>query len=404
MRTILWIACIIASYCLSLQAAWGGMVATHFQLTPRQEGGAFILDLSGKTEYKVFLVNNPDRLVIDLKDTVWGIASSVTYKPTAPSPLIKQIRHGIQEGKHCRIVLDLSQTVKIAGTELRPLNAGSAYRLEVSINVPSTRAAPAAVPASQKITTTAKTPPLNNIVTSQTPAKAKLPVIVIDPGHGGDDPGTLGQVMGVYEKDITLTYALALKTALEKKTGYKVVLTRSSDYFVPLGERVALAQRAHGDLFISLHANSHPKEIMSGLSVYTVSDTASDNEAEMLAAEENKEDVLKNINLSKDNAEMTPVLITLMQRETKNLSASFAECAINELGKNVQMLRNTHRFAGFKVLKGVNVPAVLFELGYLSNHNEEKLLTSPVHRQKIITAMVRAIDIHFNKKELEASR
>ncbi len=381
----------------ALSTAWGATMATHYQLlTDKQGGQRFVVDISGKTNYNVFLLKNPTRLVIDLKNNQWAIPSAIHYQPEGKTALVTNIRHGIQEGVNVRIVLDLSQPVTLSPATLHPLNKGKSYRLEVAFA--PVRAVPAPMVIMKPSQQVTAPPPIAHVAMRPTiPSPPKVPVIVIDPGHGGDDPGTLGRFIGIYEKDLALTYARALKAALEKQGGYKVVLTRNGDYFIPLGERVAVARKARGDLFISLHANSHPKEAMSGLSVYTVSDTASDKEAELLANEENKDDTLKTIHLSADNEEVAPILINLMQRETRNISASFAEGAIAELGKHVEMLRNTHRFAGFKVLKGVDVPAVLFELGYLSNRNEEKLLITPKHRKKIIDGLVQAINTHFGR-------
>lgn len=372
---LFWIVRLLVIYILLLSAAWGGTSTTNFNLASQRDDSIFTVNLSGKAEYKTFYLKNPYRLVIDIKDNTWNVAASVAYIPEEKNALVTQIRHGIQEGKHCRIVLDLSEPVSITRTDIRSLTDGSnTYQLAVGFKSSS---------------------PANKVMV-QIPPPEK-PVIVIDPGHGGDDPGTLGRFKGVYEKDVALIYGLALKAALEKENRYQVVLTRKGDYFVPLGARVAIARKKKVDLFISLHANSHPKEATSGLSVYTVSDNASDKEAELLAAKENKGAALQDINLSQDDVEMAPILITLMQRKTKNVSASFAEEAVAELRKEVHMLRNTHRFAGFKVLKGIDVPAVLFELGYLSNRKEERLLVSSEHRKKIITAMVAAINTHFSK-------
>lgn len=368
---------------LLAHTAWAEeTIVTGYLLGEQQGKGRFTLDLTGKADYKVFLLNNPHRLVIDIKDSIWAVDPALDYKAASISPLVMAVRYGIQEGGHLRIVLDMAQAVRVTHTMVMASgsNAAPSYRLEV--NIEEDRAQPSVIE-----------------VKAQQRAPLIVPVIVIDPGHGGDDPGTIGRVNGTYEKNITLDYGIALKRALEQEGQYKVVLTRNSDYFIPLGERVNIARKAKGDLFISLHANSHPKTTMAGLSVYTVSDTASDKEAEMLAAAENRDMTFNGLHVFDENKEMAPVLINLMQRQTRNVSAEFAEGAVMELGKEVQMLRNTHRFAGFKVLKGVDVPAVLFELGYLSNPEEEKLLASPPHQHKIIQAMVRAVNAHFDRKQ-----
>jgi N-acetylmuramoyl-L-alanine amidase len=227
------------------------------------------------------------------------------------------------------------------------------------------------------------------------------PVIIIDAGHGGDDPGTIGSLLGVYEKEVTLQFAKYLKQNLEVDNKYRVHLIRDTDVYMSLSERVQKARKLKGDLFISLHADSNSDLTLRGVSIYTLSETASDREAAALAVQENKSDYIKDSVQVKEehDDEVTDILIDLVQRETKNLSAEFAEELVAEFKKNANVLKNTHRFAGFKVLKGVNVPAVLIELGYLSNSEEEKLLSSPIYRKKIIAGITKAIDIYFSKQK-----
>jgi N-acetylmuramoyl-L-alanine amidase len=227
------------------------------------------------------------------------------------------------------------------------------------------------------------------------------PVIIIDAGHGGDDPGTIGSLLGIYEKEVTLQFAKYLKQNLEEGNKYRVHLIRDADIYMSLSERVQKARKLKGDLFISLHADSNSDLTLRGVSIYTLSETASDREAAALAIQENKSDYIKDSVQVKEehDDEVTDILIDLVQRETKNLSAEFAEELVTEFKKNANVLKNAHRFAGFKVLKGVNVPAVLIELGYLSNSEEEKLLSSPIYRKKIITGITKAIDIYFSKQK-----
>jgi N-acetylmuramoyl-L-alanine amidase len=219
-------------------------------------------------------------------------------------------------------------------------------------------------------------------------------VVVIDPGHGGVDPGALG-VSGIYEKHITLAMARELKAQLEKGGRYKVHLTRDRDVFIRLRERVAIARQYGADLFISLHADSVANPQLAGLSVYTLSQTASDGEAQTLADKENKADLIAGIDLSHESADVANILIDLAQRETMNRSAGFAGGVVTELGRETTLLGNTHRFAGFAVLKAPDVPSILVELGYLSNPTEEKLLRQPEYRLKLAKGIARAIDRHF---------
>jgi N-acetylmuramoyl-L-alanine amidase len=225
---------------------------------------------------------------------------------------------------------------------------------------------------------------------------AALPLIYIDPGHGGPDPGTIGTT-GTYEKDVTLAMAKELQRQLLATGRYRVKMTRDSDKFVALRPRFEMARRDHADMFISLHADANPFYSARGATVYTLSENASDSEAEALAAKENKADLIDGVDLSQQNNTVTSILIDLAQRETKNRSASFAELLVHDMGQVTLMLRNSHRFAGFAVLKAPDIPSVLIELGYLSDAQDEALLISPLHRTKLATAMLHAIDGYYTE-------
>ncbi|MBM3951287.1 MAG: AMIN domain-containing protein [Rhodospirillales bacterium] len=227
-------------------------------------------------------------------------------------------------------------------------------------------------------------------------------VIVIDPGHGGLDPGTVG-ANGTHEKHVTLAMAKELKRQLEQTGRYKVVLTRDRDIFLRLRDRVAIAREAGADLFMSIHADSIADGAARGPSVYTLSEKASDREAAELAEKENKADVIAGIDLSHETPEVGSILIDLAQRETMNRSAHFAAGMIGEIRKETAVLRNTHRFAGFAVLKAPDVPSVLVELGFLSNPSDEKALLNRAYRAKLAQAIVRATDRFFTRVE-EAKR
>ena len=227
-------------------------------------------------------------------------------------------------------------------------------------------------------------------------------IIVVDPGHGGPDPGTIG-IQGTYEKHVTLAMAKEIKSQLEQTGRYKVVLTRDRDIFLRLRDRVGFAREAQADLFLSIHADSIPDGGARGPSVYTLSEKASDREAAELAEKENKADVIVGLDLSHETPEVSNILIDLAQRETMNRSAHFAAGLIGEIRKETAVLRNTHRFAGFAVLKAPDVPSVLIELGFLSNPAEEKALASRAYRVRLAQAIARAADRFFTRVE-EAKR
>ena len=223
-------------------------------------------------------------------------------------------------------------------------------------------------------------------------------VVVVDAGHGGVDPGTIS-AGGPYEKTVTLRAAKALKKELEATGRYRVVLTRDRDIFIPLRTRVAMGRQAAGDLFISLHADSIGNRKIRGATVYTLSETSSDKEADALARKENKADVIAGVDLEGESAELTQILIDLMQRETMNYSAEFANILIPEMGASIVMRTNSHRFAGFRVLKAPDVPSVLVEMGYLSNAEDTKFLMSKRGINLIAKAITKAVDRYFKARD-----
>lgn len=178
-----------------------------------------------------------------------------------------------------------------------------------------------------------------------------------------------------------------------------MVLTRESDTFIRLRDRVAFGRRVGADLFVSLHADTMPNKRVRGASVYTLSETASDAEAAALAEQENKADLIAGVDLTHETSEVANILIDLAQRETMNRSAQFAAVVVDELQRETRLLRNTHRFAGFAVLKAPDVPSVLVELGFLSNREDEKMLRSEVYRKKLASAIARGIDSYFVRVE-----
>ncbi|AIL64845.1 N-acetylmuramoyl-L-alanine amidase AmiC precursor [Rickettsiales bacterium Ac37b] len=234
----------------------------------------------------------------------------------------------------------------------------------------------------------------NSKTTPVLASKNYRPIVVVDAGHGGKDPGAVGQFS--YEKDVTLAYAKLLKRVLERKKRYKVVLTRSEDKYLPLQTRIKKAQQLRSDIFISLHADAHENYSMRGISVYTLSEKASDKEAARLASVENNVDYTFK-NFKKEHREIKETLIALLSRNTGNASAEFAHLLVRMFGQKLPLLNNTHRFAGFRVLKGLDTPAVLIELGYLSNDEEELLLHTENYQMLIVGTIERALDKYFSK-------
>ena len=226
------------------------------------------------------------------------------------------------------------------------------------------------------------------------PLRTKL--IALDPGHGGRDPGALG-VRGTQEKAVVWTIAGELRQQLMAGGRYRVMLTRAGDSYVALRERVARAQAAKADLFLSIHADSHPDPEVRGASVYTLSEEASDREAAALAARENRADkVVSGVPLASQSDTVARTLVAMSQRGTVNDSCRLADTIVLTFGQNgVRLLPRTHRTAGFAVLTSPDIPAALVELGYLSNLQDEKLLTIRQHQLALARALRASIDAHF---------
>ncbi len=288
-----------------------------------------------------------------------------------------------------RLVLDLEATSVSAASSRTPIAAGA---------LPPT-AAPVAAPPPRPQVTPASLPEIKPAEPSRKERHPGKPIVVLDPGHGGVDPGATS-VSGAYEKNIVLALAQDVKAQLDKNGKVTAILTRDRDIFIPLRERVAIARAANADLFMSLHADIVADSDIRGLSVYTLSQNASDAEAQALADKENKSDIVAGIDFSNESPEVTNILIDLVQRESMNLSAKFAGSVITEVSRDThQLLQNTHRFAGFAVLKAPDVPSVLVESGYLSNERDEQMLRRPEYRAKLAQALARAIENFLAKQQ-----
>lgn len=222
-------------------------------------------------------------------------------------------------------------------------------------------------------------------------------VVMIDPGHGGMDPGAIG-VRGTREKLVALATATAVARHLEWSGRYRVLMTRREDEYIPLLERVAMAQQAGADLFMSVHADANPNHTIHGASVYTLSEKASDAEAAALADRENHaDDHAVGLNLANHEPLVNEVLYDLARRQTNNMSQRFAQAVVSELGRQVQLLDNTHRAAGFVVLKAPDIPSALVELGCLSNSYEERELRQSHYQQKLAASLARSISDYFER-------
>jgi N-acetylmuramoyl-L-alanine amidase len=373
-----------------------------------------VLDLTEATQFRVFTLSNPDRVVVDLDELEWLIPQGRKLQGRG---LVAAMRYGLFKVGTSRIVLDLAQPVQVVQVVLVEKNADSPMRLVIDLqpaeaaeflaNEKKTLFASAGVLAAAPETSAPAPAPDTeglkieaSLIPQPKPGTgaARKPLIVIDPGHGGIDPGATGG--GTEEKDITLAVAKALQAELAATGRYRVMLTREHDVFVPLRERFQTAREHGADLFVSLHADAHANGKMRGASVYTLSETASDKEAEALAAKENKSDVIAGMDLSNESEIVSGILIDLAQRETINLSARFAKILVKALKGDTLMLGKSHRYAGFAVLKAPDIPSVLLEMGYVSSAADKKLLISQKHQHRLAKAITRAIREYLEWHEM----
>jgi N-acetylmuramoyl-L-alanine amidase len=238
--------------------------------------------------------------------------------------------------------------------------------------------------------------PLPPVTKARTP---NAPLVVIDAGHGGRDPGASSPFVATPEKELTLALALAIRDALAATGRVRVALTRSDDKYLVLEDRYGIARRLDADLFISLHADAAPNDGARGATIYTLSEVASDRQAALLASQQNEADQIAGARLSRD-PKVNLILIDLAQRESMDISAEFARILYREAGPIFPFRPNWHRFAAFVVLKAPDIPSVLFESGYLTNELDSRYIASPEGRQIIATGMKRAIEAHFARRSL----
>jgi len=388
---------VVALFCLllAIPEALAKPGATAVRIGIHPEKTRFVLELTEEPSYRIFTLPDPARVVIDLPELDWQIPAEPVQQGRG---MIQALRYGLFAPGTSRVVLDMTGPVGVKGVLVLPPSAEADYRLVIDLQ-PVSQAVFLNPDERRPILSQRPLPkPSQAALPAPAPKSDDRPTIVIDAGHGGIDPGASG-VSGIYEKQVTLDFARELRRQLLETGRYRVVMTRDHDVFLQLRDRIAMAQKAEGDIFLSLHANTYPTDVARGAAVYTLSETASDAEAAALANKENKADVIAGVNLAAQTQDVSMILIDLAQRETMNLSKNFANKLVGELGKVTKLIRNTHRFAGFAVLKSPIVPSVLVEIGYMSNREEEKLLLNPAHRTKLCASMVHALDRYFEWQE-----
>jgi N-acetylmuramoyl-L-alanine amidase len=368
-------------------------VATAVRLGGDAKQTRFVLDLSRQIGVNAFTLADPYRVVVDLPQTVFRLPRQVGEQGRG---LIKAFRYGLVMQGGSRIVLDLTAPVRIEKAFGLAAADGLPARLVLDLVATDREAFLRALALDNRIARSATAPRLDR--KPAVDSGDKRPVVVIDPGHGGIDEGT--RANGVTEKAIVLDFGKLVRDRLEKLGKYRVLMTRTEDTYIPLGERVRLARSHNAGLFISIHADALPRREgdAKGASIYTLSDTASDAEAARLAEAENRADVIAGVDLSSEANDVADILIDLAQRETRTFSIHFARTLASEIKAVARLHKNPLKAAGFKVLKAPDVPSVLIELGYVSNRDDLKQLTSDAWRGRTANAVVQAVNAYFSTR------
>jgi N-acetylmuramoyl-L-alanine amidase len=381
-------------------------VASDVRLAGDGKQTRFILDLDQPISLHAFPLADPYRVVVDIPQVSFQLPPGIG---SAGRGLIKAFRYGLVMPGGSRIVFDLTGPARIANVSVLEAANGQPPRLVLELEEVDRTAfvqslSPENRPELRSAIADAKEAPLP---VSTMPAKAEVapappadmrPVVVIDPGHGGPDNGT--QSGSESEKNLVLGFALTLRDRIEKSGKYRVVMTRTDDTFIPLDDRVKIARNQSAALFVSIHADALPRHEgdAQGATIYTLSDRASDAEAERLAEAENKADAIGGVNLTEEPTEVADILIDLAQRETRTFSNRFAHLLMGEMKTTTRMHKHPLKSAGFRVLKAPDVPSVLVELGYVSNKDDLEHLVSENWRSRTVGAVAHAIDAFFAKR------
>ena len=372
----------------SAAGSWAATKVNGIRIGVHPDKTRFVVEMQQKPDYRIFYLQNPDRIVIDMQELDWSGVNTARRKVG----LISNYRYGLFRHGTSRLVLDLKKPVKVSRKVILPPASGKPYRFFIDI-VPVGRQAFSKLVAESRKQQAKKLKPV--VVATEAGNSRKKWTVVIDAGHGGIDPGAIGQ-SGVYEKQLTLSVAKKLRDTLNKNPIYKVIMTRDRDNFLSLRERVGVARKSKGDLFVSIHADSIGRSDIRGSTVYTLSENASDKEAAELANVNNKSDVIAGVDMDEQDDTVQGILIDLAQRETMNFSVRFAKLLLPEISRSgMKVGSRSHRFAGFRVLKAPDVPSVLVELGYLSNRTDEKIMKSKAGQTKLAKSIAKAIEKYF---------
>jgi N-acetylmuramoyl-L-alanine amidase len=378
-------------------------IASDARLAGDNKQTRFVLDLDKAVRFRAFTLADPYRVVLDIPQVTFQLRAGIG---TSGRGLVKAFRYGLVMPGGSRMVFDLTGPAKITKAAVLDAASGQPARLVLEfeetdrtsfVQLLGAESRPELRPgigtAASAVASAEAAAPI------EAPAVTdSRPVIVIDPGHGGIDNGT--QTSTESEKNLVLGFGLALRERLEKSGKYRVVMTRTDDTFIPLDDRVKIARNQSAALFVSIHADALPRGEgdAQGATIYTLSDRASDAEAERLAEAENKADAIGGVNLTEEPTEVADILIDLAQRETRTFSNHFARLLLSEMKNTVRMHKRPLKSAGFRVLKAPDVPSVLVELGYVSNKGDLEHLISEGWRSRTVGSMASAIDAFLAKR------
>ncbi|PXW61393.1 N-acetylmuramoyl-L-alanine amidase [Methylobacterium sp. B4] len=371
----------------------GAAVAIAAEVAARDGTTRLTLTLSKAVEARAFLMERPDRAVIDLPEVNFQIPQEMgresgRKRETARGELIASFRYGLFAPGRSRIVVDLAGPAVVGAIETTTTREG-AVLLSIPFRKVDRDTFRKAAVAGDPSPSTAKAAPARESADTR-------PLIVIDAGHGGTDPGAIAAT-GVFEKDIVFGFAQSFAERLEQTGRYRLLLTRDRDVFVPLAERVRIARDAKADLFVSIHADSiSAAPQVKGATIYTGSEKATDGESARLAERENRADAAAGTDSGEAPADVADILQELTLRETRGFSTGFAGRLMGQLSPVMEMSAKPHREAGFKVLRSPDVPSVLIELGYLSSKSDLEKLQSEEWRMRVTGSMAKAVDLFFS--------
>ncbi|TIQ18104.1 MAG: N-acetylmuramoyl-L-alanine amidase [Mesorhizobium sp.] len=389
---LLVVACLVFSS-ISF-AADAPLAVTSYKMAGDATKMRIVLNFDREPDVKWFLLRGPHRLVIDLPNTRFAINA----KDVKARGLVRSVRYGDLGEAVSRLILTGKGPFAVDRFDVLKNDDGNGYRIAIDMSAASVREFDAAL-ANQALTTgsTVSSDKGGRVGTGPVSNPRHRFTVVIDPGHGGIDGGAEG-MNGTVEKNVTLAFAKELRDKLAAVGKYDVFMTRETDQFLRLDDRVRIARQHEADLLISIHADTIRVKGLRGATVYTVSDKASDPAAQALADRENLSDQFAGMEIKDDNKEVTDILIDLIRRETHSFSMSFAQTLVGQLSTSVGLINNPQRSASFKVLKAPDVPSVLVELGYLSNAKDEAQLLSADWRSKAAQSITNAIALFASAK------